>query len=142
MALPYELLGEVVLAGLVVAGTAMAIVGRAGTDPGATVDAGDDGLPDGPVDAADLPRLRLGLALRGYRMAEVDAFVDRVAAELDRRDALIRELGGDPHAEPRPVPVPVPEPGAGPDEHAADAVPTADLASLDDPAPGPAPGHG
>jgi DivIVA domain-containing protein len=123
MAVPFELLGEVVLAGLVVAGAAMAIVGRAGTDVGATVDAGDDGLPDGPVDAADLPRLRLGLALRGYRMAEVDAFVDRVAGELDRRDALIRELGGDPHADPQPTggaePVAVPGPPLALDEDVA-----------------------
>jgi DivIVA domain-containing protein len=98
MSVPVELFGEVLLAALVVGGLVSLLVGRAGTDPGAAVDAGDDGLPDGPITADDLPRLRLGLAVRGYRMAEVDAFVDRVAAELARRDALIRELGGDPSA--------------------------------------------
>jgi DivIVA domain-containing protein len=101
MSVPIELLGEVVLAGLVVGGLAALVVGRAGTDPGTTVDAGDDGLPDGPLTAADLPRLRFGLAPRGYRMAEVDAFVDRIAGELERRDALLTELGVDPATAPR-----------------------------------------
>lgn len=96
MSVPIELFAEVVLAGAVIAGLACVVVGRAGTDPGAVVDAGDDGLPDDVVTAADLPRLRLGLAARGYRMSEVDAFVDRMADQLARRDALIRELGGDP----------------------------------------------
>ncbi|HVU73121.1 MAG TPA: DivIVA domain-containing protein [Mycobacteriales bacterium] len=95
MSVPYALLGEVVLAGAVLAGLAAVIVGRAGTAPDPTVDAGDDGLPDGTITADDLPRLRFGLAARGYRMAEVDAFVDRVADQLARRDALIRHLGGD-----------------------------------------------
>jgi DivIVA domain-containing protein len=42
---------------------------------------------DGPLTAQDLRRVRFGTALRGYRMSEVDALLDRLAAEMDpRRD--------------------------------------------------------
>ncbi|MDX6324354.1 MAG: hypothetical protein QOK15_708 [Nocardioidaceae bacterium] len=40
---------------------------------------------DGPLTAADLRRVRFTTALRGYRMAEVDALLDRLAAELEQR---------------------------------------------------------
>ena len=36
--------------------------------------------------------LRFGVALRGYAMDQVDAVLDRLAAELDARDARIAEL--------------------------------------------------
>ena len=39
---------------------------------------------EGPLTAADLRQVRFTTALRGYRMAEVDALLDRLAAELDR----------------------------------------------------------
>ena len=38
---------------------------------------------DGPVTADDLRRVRFPLALRGYRMEEVDALLDRLAAERE-----------------------------------------------------------
>ncbi len=41
------------------------------------------------VAADDLERVRFGMALRGYRMAEVDALLDRLAAELRERDARL-----------------------------------------------------
>jgi len=51
---------------------------------------------DVPADAAvaadDLDRVRFGMALRGYRMAEVDLLLDRLAAELRDRDARLAEL--------------------------------------------------
>lgn len=37
----------------------------------------------GPVTADDLRRVRFPLAFRGYRMAEVDALLDRLAAERE-----------------------------------------------------------
>jgi DivIVA domain-containing protein len=40
---------------------------------------------DGPLTATDLRRLRFTTALRGYRMSEVDALLDRLAAELEQR---------------------------------------------------------
>lgn len=64
-------------------------------------DRADPGLPDaGPVRADDLERVRFPMALRGYRMAEVDDLLDRVAAELRDRDDRIRLLEQGPSDEP------------------------------------------
>lgn len=38
---------------------------------------------DRPVAADDLRRIRFSIALRGYRMSEVDALLDRLASQLD-----------------------------------------------------------
>ena len=38
---------------------------------------------DGPLTAQDLRRVRFSTAFRGYRMSEVDALLDRLAAEMD-----------------------------------------------------------
>ncbi|MEO3847422.1 DivIVA domain-containing protein [Streptomyces sp. B8F3] len=48
--------------------------------------------PDRPLGRADIDALRLPVALRGYRMDDVDDALDRVAAELAERDARIAEL--------------------------------------------------
>jgi|SRR6476469_5958715 len=45
--------------------------------PDATVPA------SGPLRADDLRRVRFSLALRGYRMSEVDALLDRLASQLE-----------------------------------------------------------
>lgn len=51
------------------------------------------GLPeDRQLVAADVDSVRLPLAIRGYRMSDVDEVLDRLAAELAVRDATIREL--------------------------------------------------
>jgi DivIVA domain-containing protein len=53
----------------------------------------DDPLPlDRPVGPGDVVAVRLPVAPRGYRMAEVDDVLDRLAAELAERDARISEL--------------------------------------------------
>ena len=56
----------------------------------------DDVVVDLPEDralaASDVEALRLPLALRGYRMADVDQVLDRLAAEIAVRDARIRDL--------------------------------------------------
>lgn len=49
-------------------------------------------LPDGPLAAEDLDRVRFSLGLRGYRMDEVDAALDRVRDEVAERDARLAEL--------------------------------------------------
>jgi len=58
----------------------------------------DDVIVDIPMeralDASDVASLRLPMAFRGYRMAEVDEVLDRLAAELALRDARIRALVG------------------------------------------------
>lgn len=48
-------------------------------------------LPDRPT-AADVGRIRFSLGLRGYRMDQVDEVLDRLAAALAERDALIEAL--------------------------------------------------
>lgn len=61
-------------------------------------------LPDGEIAAADVERVRLSPALRGYRMEEVDTVLDRVVAEISRRDEVIahlrRRLGDDLPVDP------------------------------------------
>jgi len=58
------------------------------------------GLPPGDVSADDLGAVRFAPALRGYRMDQVDAVLDRLADELARRDAELRRLRGRPDLEP------------------------------------------
>lgn len=48
-------------------------------------------LPEHPA-AADVGRLRLSVAPRGYRMDQVDAVLERLADALAARDARISEL--------------------------------------------------
>lgn len=73
-----------VLAVLVLGGVAVVAAGR-----GAPLAEEHDDRPDvvvpptGPLTAADLRRVRFPLALRGYRMAEVDALLDRLVAQLE-----------------------------------------------------------
>jgi DivIVA domain-containing protein len=38
---------------------------------------------DGPLTAEDIRNVRFTTAIRGYRMSEVDALLERLAAELD-----------------------------------------------------------
>ena len=49
-------------------------------------------LPDSGMAAADVRAVRFQQAVRGYRMAEVDWVLDRVAGELDRLHRRIAEL--------------------------------------------------
>ena len=53
-------------------------------------------LPAGVVEGEDVRELRFPQAVRGYRMAEVDWVLDRLADELDRagveRDGLLARL--------------------------------------------------
>lgn len=58
------------------------------------------GLPPGDVSVDDLGAVRFAPALRGYRMDQVDAVLDRLADELARRDAELRRLRGRPDLEP------------------------------------------
>jgi len=80
-----------ILVVLALGGVAVVAAGRGQPMGPAYDDAPDSLVPaDGPVTAEDLRRIRFPLALRGYRMAEVDALLDRLAeerelAEADRR---------------------------------------------------------
>lgn len=84
-----------VLVVLAMGGVAMVASGRGGSMPPAYDDRPDVVLPtDRPIGAQDLRTVRFPLALRGYRMSEVDALLARLATELEDR--------GDPPAPPGP----------------------------------------
>lgn len=73
---------------VVVAAVAMVAVGRGDGLAPAVPDRPDVELPtDRPLEAADLAHLRLSVAVRGYRMDEVDALLARLGAEIEDRDA-------------------------------------------------------
>lgn len=109
-------------------------------------DRADHDLPLGaPVTPDDLDAVRFGMALRGYRMAEVDALLDRLSGELRERDVRLAELeanGAEPAhgpdrggaAEPMPSivvrpaaspPAPLPEPARADEPIAAPPAPDA-----------------
>ncbi|MEU2153888.1 DivIVA domain-containing protein [Streptomyces sp. NPDC019396] len=80
---------------VVVAAVTLAVVGGGGNEvlPEAAPEQLVDPLPvTRPVGPADIEALRLPLAPRGYRMADVDDVLDRLGAELAERDARISEL--------------------------------------------------
>ncbi|WP_153393092.1 DivIVA domain-containing protein [Ornithinicoccus halotolerans] len=101
------LLLAVLLAGLALA----ALAGRLpvpGVPPPVTTESAPP-PPSGSVRAEDLAQARFDLALRGYRMSQVDALLERLQHELAERDAEIARLRGEhreagpgaPEAEPR-----------------------------------------
>ncbi|WP_322870811.1 DivIVA domain-containing protein [Streptomyces goshikiensis] len=80
---------------VVVAAVTLAVIGGGSQAvlPEAEPDRVADGLPQArPVARADIDALRLPVAARGYRMAEVDDVLDRLAAELAERDERIALL--------------------------------------------------
>jgi DivIVA domain-containing protein len=73
---------------LALGGIAVIAAGRGTPMSPAYDDAPDSLVPrDEPVSAEDLRRIRFPLAFRGYRMAEVDALLERLAEERERADA-------------------------------------------------------
>jgi DivIVA domain-containing protein len=77
-----------VLVVLAMGGVAMIAAGR-GEPMAPEYDDRPDALvpADRPLGADDLRRVRFSLAFRGYRMAEVDALLARLAAELEARES-------------------------------------------------------
>jgi DivIVA domain-containing protein len=63
---------------------------------GTPVELPDDRLADGD----DLRALRLSVAVRGYRMDEVDWLLDRLSDQVDTRDREIARLRSVLHVEP------------------------------------------
>ena len=51
--------------------------------------------PDGALRADDVDSVRLPVALRGYRFAETDQLLDRLAGELRARDTELARLRGE-----------------------------------------------
>ncbi|GAA1223934.1 MULTISPECIES: DivIVA domain-containing protein [Streptomyces] len=80
---------------VVVGAVTLAVLGggESGALPEAPPEQFADPLPyDRPVGRADVEALRLPVALRGYRMAEVDDALGRLGAELAERDQRIADL--------------------------------------------------
>jgi DivIVA domain-containing protein len=76
-----------VLVVVVMGGIAVVAAGRGGSMAETFDDRPDSRVPaDGPLTARDLRAVRFSTAVRGYRMSEVDALLDRLAAELDPRE--------------------------------------------------------
>jgi DivIVA domain-containing protein len=73
---------------VVAAGRGAPMVEEYGDRVDATVPAG------GPITADDLRRIRFPLALRGYRMQEVDALLDRLATEREEERRAERAEAG------------------------------------------------
>lgn len=73
-----------------VAAVAAGVVRGGLPEPASTLP--DPGLPDDRLAGSDLADVRFSLGLRGYRMDEVDAVLDRAGAELDARDLELAEL--------------------------------------------------
>ncbi|MDN5744883.1 MAG: DivIVA domain-containing protein [Nocardioidaceae bacterium] len=93
-----------VLIVLAMGGVAMVAAGFGEPMSPAYDDRPDAAIPaEGPLRADDLRKVRFSLAFRGYRMAEVDALVQRLADELDR-DRLTQSPSEHPSEHPREYP--------------------------------------
>jgi DivIVA domain-containing protein len=98
-----------VLTGIAILG-AVALVASGsgdGLEPVATDRPGPWVPPDRAVSGDDVRQVRFAVAFRGYRMAEVDQLLDRLAGEIALRDELIDELesqaGGPVPVHPQPT---------------------------------------
>ncbi len=88
---------EIVLAVLVVFGVAAVAMGYGGSITHFSPDWPGRALPeDRAVRDDDVKQVRFSLALRGYRMREVDAALERLATEIAKRDARLEHLTGRP----------------------------------------------
>ncbi|MFH8338559.1 DivIVA domain-containing protein [Streptomyces sp. AM6-12] len=101
----------VIALAVVVAAVTLAVVGggESGPLPDAAPERLHDPLPDDrPVGREDVESLRFPLAVRGYRMSDVDDALGRLGAELAERDARIAglesALAGARAAAERPTP--------------------------------------
>lgn len=74
-----------ILVVLVLGAVAVVAAGRGGSMAETYDDRPDARVrADGPLTAADLRKVRFTTALRGYRMAEVDTLLDRLATEMEQ----------------------------------------------------------
>lgn len=94
-------------------------------------------LPPGPLQPEDVAAVRFDMALRGYRMSEVDEVLHRLAGDLRARDERIAALEHaqstpdpavppppTPQAPPPPVPPPpTPPPTPPPERRSSEASP-------------------
>ena len=87
-----SVVGVLVVAVLLFLGASL-LLGRGETGPPAEADRSPVELPgDRPVTGDDVRALRIPVAVRGYRMAEVDWLLEQLADALEERDAEIASL--------------------------------------------------
>lgn len=72
-----------ILVVLTLGGVAAVAAGLGGSMAPAGNDRAPTGLPEGEIGAADLRDVRLNVAVRGYRMDEVDALLARLADQME-----------------------------------------------------------
>lgn len=82
--------------GLVVFGLAVVVFGRGEQLAPLSPRSSPTELPDGGIAADDVRKTRFAMAVRGYRMSDVDWALERLAGEIDRLRGRVTELGGDP----------------------------------------------
>ncbi len=69
------------------------LLGRGETRPPAELDRSPVELPDDrPVTGADVRALQVSVAVRGYRMTEVDWLLEQLAQALEERDEVVAAL--------------------------------------------------
>jgi DivIVA domain-containing protein len=89
---------------LALGGIAALTASRAGTMPAAYTDRPDAEVPaDRPLGADDLRRVRFSMTVRGYRMSEVDALLERLAREASTRDEQQQLAEPEPSTAPEPT---------------------------------------
>jgi DivIVA domain-containing protein len=99
-------LGVLVVGALLFLGASM-LLGRGETQPPAELDRSPVELPDDrPVTSDDVRALRISVAIRGYRMTEVDWLLEQFGLVLDERDAEIARLRHRVPAHPSSAPRP------------------------------------
>ena len=111
-------IGLLLVGGLLFLGASL-LLGRGETQPAADVARSPVELPEGrEVVGDDVRALRISVAVRGYRMTEVDWLLDQLAQVIDERDVEIAALRAQLPPQPRAVdvhdtdPDGVPVPGA------------------------------
>lgn len=101
--LQYLLFAAVI--GLIVFGIAVLVFGRGEQLAPLPPRTSPARLPESGITGENVEKVRFALALRGYRMADVDWTLHRLGAEVDRLRAAVTELGGDPDRLTEPDPV-------------------------------------
>jgi DivIVA domain-containing protein len=85
-------LGVLVVGGLLFLGASL-LLGRGETQPPAELDRSPVELPDDrPVTGEDVRGLQVSVAVRGYRMTEVDWLLEQLAQAIEERDETITVL--------------------------------------------------
>ncbi len=82
----------VVAAAVILFAVAAVAAGRGGSLADPVHDRVEPRLPECPLEPGDVENLRFAVVVRGYRMDQVDAVLDRLGAELARRDERIAAL--------------------------------------------------